>query len=737
MSRPFSRGRWPIAVLLTVYLTLASLYNVATPIFEAPDEFWHFRFANQLARGEGLPVLQQDPAENTAGQEGGQPPLYYALGALLTSWINTGDRESVSVRSIYMERLGEGPNLFVHTPREHFPYRGTTLAVHLMRLLSTVMGAITIAFTYLIALRVLNGARGLPLACAGLVALIPQFLFVSAAISNDTLVIMLSTIILYLGIVVVDSGATLRLSVFLGTALAAAALAKISGLGLLPLAVGALGLRAWQERSPKPLMASLIILPVSIVGAGWWYVRNMALYGDPAGMSRFILASGAPIPIQSLEGILKEVQRLWTSMWAHFGWLNVPADLRMYLLYGVLSFLALAGLVRLALNKDWKGTFPGKAHALLLSLWIAVYVVLLVQWARTVTGIQGRLIFPALPALSIFLVTGIAAAAPRQWTRKLPVALLIVLVVPAILSPFLYILPAYPEPARLEASRLAAIRSRVDIDYAGQVRLLGYETEAASLETGQPLVLTMYWQALSSPGKKYTLFLHVLDSWGNSIGETDVVLNRRYPTAAWDPGDTVAETYTVSLREPADRPSAITVEAGLYTYPGLELLEASDSRGRRLGTSPEVARLKAPTLTSAAPPAGTTAASLGDRFWLLATEAPETEARRGQELTGTLWWKAIDRPERDYTVFVQIVGPSGLLAQYDAQPRNNSYPTSLWDANEVVRDPFRIKVPAVAPPGVYEIIVGMYDATTGERLRSDGRDYLMLSGLSISGDLAP
>ena len=79
-----------LAALLGLFVTLAVVYSVVTPIFEAGDEVWHYPFVQYLATGHGLPV--QDPNVKTAWeQEGGQPPLYYALSALATFWIDTGD----------------------------------------------------------------------------------------------------------------------------------------------------------------------------------------------------------------------------------------------------------------------------------------------------------------------------------------------------------------------------------------------------------------------------------------------------------------------------------------------------------------------------------------------------------------------------------------------------------------------------------------------------------------------
>ena len=68
--------------------------SVVTPIFEAPDENYHFAFIQRLSQSWELPV--QNAAVKTPWyQEGSQPPLYYMLAAIITAWIDTSDLDKV------------------------------------------------------------------------------------------------------------------------------------------------------------------------------------------------------------------------------------------------------------------------------------------------------------------------------------------------------------------------------------------------------------------------------------------------------------------------------------------------------------------------------------------------------------------------------------------------------------------------------------------------------------------
>src|SRR5512142_753791 len=154
------RAHSALFALIFIFLVLGGIYSVATPIFEAGDEIWHYPFVQYLATGHGLPV--QDPASKTLwAQEGGQPPLYYALGALTTFWIDTRDlpdrlwlnpEAKIGITLVYGNK-----NLVVHTSAENFPWRNTALAVHLLRFLSLLLSAGTVALTYFLALELKPG----------------------------------------------------------------------------------------------------------------------------------------------------------------------------------------------------------------------------------------------------------------------------------------------------------------------------------------------------------------------------------------------------------------------------------------------------------------------------------------------------------------------------------------------------------------------------------------------------
>ncbi len=83
--------------------------------------------------------------------------------------------------------------------------------------------------------------------------------------------------------------------------------------------------------------------------------------------------------------------------------------------------------------------------------------------------------------------------------------------------------------------------------------------------------------------------------------------------------------------------------------------------------------------------------------------------------TMVLFWHPLSDPNVDYTMFLHLRDEAGAtLAQRDGQPLNGVYPTSQWQPNETIIDP--VQLPQDVPPGDYQLVVGLYDLQTLERL---------------------
>jgi 4-amino-4-deoxy-L-arabinose transferase-like glycosyltransferase len=233
--------RRPIVILIALYLLLGLIYAASTPIFEASDEIWHYAVVRELVTHHKLPV-QTPGQETTWVQEGSQPPLYYLLGALVTAGVDISDYEENRILNPFPKigRPGatDNVNLVAHPPGQSPMQGGTTLAVYLIRWLSLLMGAGTVYFAWRLARTLAPGRDALALLAAALVAFNPMVIFINASVNNDNLLMLLSTLSLWLIAreLTDPSGLRWRDTLLLSIAIGLAMLTKLSGAILLPVA---------------------------------------------------------------------------------------------------------------------------------------------------------------------------------------------------------------------------------------------------------------------------------------------------------------------------------------------------------------------------------------------------------------------------------------------------------------------------------------------------------------------
>ncbi len=94
----------------------------------------------------------------------------------------------------------------------------------------------------------------------------------------------------------------------------------------------------------------------------------------------------------------------------------------------------------------------------------------------------------------------------------------------------------------------------------------------------------------------------------------------------------------------------------------------------------------------------------------------------GEAVTLDLIWRADQAPRADYTVFMHLrrADDGSQIAAFDSPPVNGAAPTSRWTPGQIVTDTRAVPIPADAPPGEYNVVIGLYLYPTFERLTMDG-----------------
>lgn len=494
--------------LLAAFLILGVIYDVVTPIFEKPDEAQHFFVIKHIAQHGRLPRLGVDPDTAISRQETMQAPLYYMLAALAVAPIDLSDAEARlwpnPKRNFGDATLPEKKNVWIHTPAEAFPWRGATLAVHVARWVALLMSAGTVACTYALARLVAPDDERLALASAATVAFLPMFAFISSSASNDSTIAFLSSLSLTLLVWIADRGLSVRRGAVLGVSLGLLALSKLIGTVLLLASPVLLVWIAWKRRELARWPATAAAaLGTALAIAGWWYVRNWMVYGEPLALQPVLDELGSKMEWPSGFGwhdFVGQGRLLVFSAWGLFGQANIL--IRPVWIYGLLNGLVLLAGVGWVVRAAPTTNRWVILHSEILFAWLAIVVVMVIRWWLAAGGF-GRLLFPALAAMSVLVTIGwrnlAGVISTRLQFRRPPFEWLLptVLLVVAIAAPVVYIPPEYAPPPLVET--LPSSARRVNIDYADTIRLEGYTFESDE----NRIVLTFYWRALQETSLDY------------------------------------------------------------------------------------------------------------------------------------------------------------------------------------------------------------------------------------------
>jgi hypothetical protein len=125
-------------------------------------------------------------------------------------------------------------------------------------------------------------------------------------------------------------------------------------------------------------------------------------------------------------------------------------------------------------------------------------------------------------------------------------------------------LPEVAIEARPRRYRAPAMEQRLDVVMGDDVRLLGYDLAAATVEPGGAVELTLYWKALRRMEPIYAVFNHLVGPDGTLLAQTDSwVQEGAYYSNQWLPGEVIETHYTIPIPSDA-RVGEYTLRAGMY-----------------------------------------------------------------------------------------------------------------------------------------------------------------------------
>lgn len=475
-------ARYGLVILLLATAVKGVAWSIITPLWHAPDEMRHMYYVQIISRFNTLELTPENWTNTELG-------LMYPLSQLKTTRftsqpIDLSDRDDIArklaeigdpaVKREYHYNDSDAyefahlftsfhPPLYyaiaalVHRPLEPYSILVRILAI---RLLSVVMGVITVALAYAAGLELWCGRRGWALLLAILVSFQPMATFCAAIVGNEVLVTLFYSACLLVTLKVINKGMSLQNALWLGIAFGLGLLSKISMASYTPvlvlLFIYDLARQRGQRGARFKYWSVAAIIP--IVLSGWWYID--AVFG---GGNNLIagLVSGSEEPVETLASYflrhdwIAYFLDLMDMVWGNFGWMNTPLHHNVLVVLGWATVAAvwsafwwLIGQTGRIAKKAFPYIVMGCGIFCIIGFFIALDFHYARNWGWTFT-IQGRYYVPPIVGLMAWFLLGLAQPVPSRLRRVWLWIVGCAMVVLNLFSLFRTMLPRFYRPGNI------------------------------------------------------------------------------------------------------------------------------------------------------------------------------------------------------------------------------------------------------------------------------------------------
>lgn len=191
------------------------------------------------------------------------------------------------------------------------------------------------------------------------------------------------------------------------------------------------------------------------------------------------------------------------------------------------------------------------------------------------------------------------------------------------------------------------------------------------------------------------------------------------------------DTFRTSPRQFFDRNIVyfVTSDSDRQSYPPEAAAFIDQLTLLKVIRSSSTAQAAGPTLYfyRMMPPQMATQATFGNQIALVGYDLSHDHFAPGETIHFRPYWRMVNHPEANYSMFVHLY-PSGktqMLAQFDGAPSTSARLPLTWDdpGELYIGTDAALTIPTDLAPGTYQLAIGLYDFSTGQRLQlENGQD---------------
>ncbi|MCC7359747.1 MAG: hypothetical protein IT317_09730 [Anaerolineales bacterium] len=336
-------------------------------------------------------------------------------------------------------------------------------------------------------------------------------------------------------------------------------------------------------------------------------------------------------------------------------------------------------------------------------------------------ALAGAVSLAALAGLGLAVVVvarrrATVSAAPEATGAPTPASTAGLLLLVCALLPALKwgVIDRTPNPLRRAALDPATLpltgplgQSPLEADFAGGIRLHGYDLSATQLRADEALEVALYVSRWAASQRRYWPAFSLVDATGFAWQAPEALPPRWQreppPTNLW-PLDEYAQWARHLTLLPGTPPGTYTLRGEVFDLDSLVIASRLDAAGNAVAPRFDLGALtvERPRAPATLTPALVLNAPLGP-LTLLGADLPPAAANAGDTLPLTLYWRSDAATNADLNLNLTLRAPDDSAAATISVPPVAGFGTSHWQPGDAWRGRHQLRLPADLPSGEYVV----------------------------------